>query len=82
MLDNFDHIKAFWIMTGLKTSQLSLEFGADDLDGTVIEEKITHSAGGTTTQCVEKTKLIEMIKEMGKIPVERDTVYNKLHIYN
>jgi len=82
MLDNFDHIKAFWIMTGLKTSQLSLEFGADDLDGTVIEEKITHSAGGTTDQYVEKAKLIEMIKEMGKIPVERDTVYNKLHVYN
>lgn len=82
MLDNFDHIKAFWIMTGIKIAQLSLEFGVDDIDGTIIEEKITHSAGGQTEQYVEKGDLIELIKEMGRIPVERDTLYNKLHIYN
>ncbi len=82
MLDNFDHIKAFWIMTGLKIAQLSLEFGADDIDGTILEEKITHSAGGKTAQFVEKERLVELIREMGKIPVERNTLYNILQIYN
>ena len=82
ILDNFDHIKAFWIMTGTKLAQLTLEFGVDDLDGTILGEKITHSAGGQTAQFVEKKRLINMIKEMRKTPVERDTLYHKLQIYN
>jgi aminodeoxyfutalosine synthase len=81
LLDNFDHIKAFWIMTGVKLAQLALDFGADDLDGTVMEEKITHSAGGQTAQALEKNYLVDLIKEMGLIPVERDTLYNKLQVY-
>ena len=82
LLDSFPHIKAFWIMVGLKLAQLSLEFGVDDLDGTVVEEKITHSAGAQTEKSIEKKVLIQLIKEMGRIPVERDTLYNKLKIYN
>jgi len=82
ILDNFDHIKAFWIMIGLKVAQLSLEFGVDDLDGTIVEEKITHSAGAQTGQSIEKNQLTGLIKEMGRVPVERDTLYNKLHIYD
>ena len=82
MLDNFDHIKAFWIMIGLKVAQLSLDFGVDDLDGTIVKEKITHSAGAKTEQSIEKSKLVDLIKEMGRVPVERDTLYNKLRIYN
>ena len=82
MLDNFDHIKAFWIMTGIKIAQLALEFGADDIDGTIIEEKITHAAGGKTSQSIKKERLVDLIREMGKIPVERDTLYNRLHVYN
>lgn len=82
MLDNFDHIKAFWIMTGIKLAQLALEFGADDIDGTVLEERITHSAGAQSAKSTEKAKLIDLIREMKKIPVERDTLYNKLHIYS
>ena len=76
MLDNFPHIKAFWIMLGLKLAQLSLSFGVDDLDGTVIEEKITHAAGAQTAQGVSQQELIQVIEEAGRIPVERDTVYN------
>ena len=76
MLDNFPHIKAFWIMLGLKLAQLSLSFGVDDLDGTVIEEKITHAAGAQTAQGISRQGLIQMIKEAGCIPIERDTVYN------
>ena len=78
MLDNFDHVKSFWIMLGLKLAQLSLSFGADDIDGTVIEERITHSAGAKTPQAITKNELIQLIKEAGRIPVERDTLYNEI----
>lgn len=81
MLDNFDHIKAFWIMVGLKLAQLSLDFGVDDLDGTVVEEKITHMAGATTEQSITKEELIHLIKDAGRTPVERDTLYNIIRIY-
>lgn len=74
-LDNFPHIKAYWIMLGLKTAQLSLLFGADDLDGTVGEEKITHSAGAMTGQSVSRGELCELIRATGRAPVERDTLY-------
>ncbi len=78
MLDNFDHIKAFWIMVGPKIAQLSLLFGADDIDGTVVEEKITHSAGATTAESMARQTFIELIKETGREPYERDTLYEKL----
>ncbi|MBI5375941.1 MAG: aminofutalosine synthase MqnE [Candidatus Schekmanbacteria bacterium] len=76
MLDNFSHIKAFWIMIGLKLAQVSLSFGVDDIDGTVVEEKITHSAGARTGQFVSREELMDIIKEAGREPVERDTLYN------
>lgn len=76
MLDNFPHIKAFWIMIGPKLAQVSLSFGADDMDGTVIEEKITHMAGATTDQVFPVTELRRYILEAGRQPVERDTLYN------
>ncbi|MCK8825922.1 aminofutalosine synthase MqnE [Fuchsiella alkaliacetigena] len=78
LLDNFEHIKAFWIMLGTKLAQVSLNFGVDDLDGTVIEEKITHAAGAQTRQGLTKQEIITMIEKAGRIPVERDTVYNHL----
>ena len=76
MLDNFQHIKAFWIMIGPKLAQISLSFGVDDLDGTVVEERIAHDAGAITGQFMAKTELINLIKEAGRVPVERDTLYN------
>jgi aminodeoxyfutalosine synthase len=81
MLDNFDHIKAFWIMLGLKAAQLSLHFGVDDLDGTVVEEKITHAAGAETEEAIEKETLLQLIRETGLKPVQRDTLYNILQVY-
>ncbi len=81
MLDNFDHIKAFWIMIGLKLAQISLNFGVDDIDGTIVEEKITHAAGAETDQYIEKGNLIKLIKELGRDPVERDTLYNIIRRY-
>ncbi|MBS4025606.1 MAG: aminofutalosine synthase MqnE [Clostridia bacterium] len=76
MLDNFDHIKAYWVMIGPKLAQVSLAFGVDDLDGTVIEEKITHAAGADAGQALSKMQLAAMIKAAGFQPVERDTLYN------
>jgi len=78
MLDNFEHIKAYWIMTGLPTAQLALVFGADDIDGTVREEKITHAAGATTATGLDRDALIELIRRSGSCPVERDSLYRML----
>jgi len=82
VLDNFPHVKAFWIMLGLKVAQLSLLFGVDDLDGTVVEEKITHAAGAQTDQSISRDELLEIISITGRIPVERDTLYNVIKIYD
>lgn len=81
VLDNFPHVKAFWIMLGLKVAQLSLLFGVDDLDGTVVEEKITHAAGADTDQSISKDELLKIVSTTGRIPVERDTLYNVIKIY-
>ncbi|MDD5772284.1 MAG: aminofutalosine synthase MqnE [bacterium] len=81
ILNNFTHIKAFWIMMGLRLAQLSLKYGVNDLDGTVVEEKITHSAGATTPEDIPRLELIRLIREMGRIPVERDTLYNEIKQY-
>ncbi len=78
MLDNFPHIKAYWIMLGEKISQLALLFGADDIDGTVIEEKITHSAGAMTGEGLTKAQITHLIKRAGKKPVERDALYREV----
>jgi len=74
-LDNIPHIKAYWIMLGEKIAQLALMFGADDLDGTIIEEKITHSAGALSGVALTKSDLINLINKAGKVPVERDSFY-------
>jgi aminodeoxyfutalosine synthase len=75
LLDNFDHIKAYWIMLTPRIAQIALRFGADDLDGTVVEEKIYHDAGATTDQFTPRAQLERLIREAGRVPVERDTLY-------
>jgi aminodeoxyfutalosine synthase len=75
MLDNFGHIKAYWQMMTAKIAQIALRFGADDIDGTVIEEKIYHDAGAETPQGMRRADLVRLITEAGRIPVERDTLY-------
>jgi len=77
-LDNFDHIKAYWVMLGEKIAQVSLAFGVNDLDGTVVEEKIGHDAGALTPQSQTKEGIIRLIRKAGKVPVERDTLYRPL----
>lgn len=81
MLDNFDHIKAYWVMLGEKIAQVSLNFGVDDLDGTVVEERIAKAAGGTTDGSMTKDEIVRLIKQADRIPVERDTVYNIVKIW-
>jgi len=80
-LDNFPHIKAYWVMIGVKLAQIALSFGADDMDGTVKEEIITHMAGAETEQAVASSHFISLIKEAGRRPVERDTLYNTITEY-
>jgi aminodeoxyfutalosine synthase len=75
VLDNFPHIKSYWQMMTPKIAQISLRFGADDIDGTVVEEKIYHDAGATTPQGLGRQDLIRLIKEAGREPIERDTLY-------
>ena len=75
MLDNFSHIKAYWQMMTPQIAQLALRFGADDVDGTVIEEKIYHDAGATTPQGMRRSDLMRIITEAGRVPFERDTLY-------
>jgi aminodeoxyfutalosine synthase len=75
MLDNVAHVKAFWIMLGVKLSQVALSFGADDFDGTVVEEKITHRAGATTPLALSIPEIRALIEETGTVAVERNTLY-------
>jgi aminodeoxyfutalosine synthase len=78
LLDNFDHIKAYWIMLTPRIAQVALRFGADDLDGTVVEEKIYHDAGATTPEYMSRVELERLIRAAGRVPVERDTLYNRV----
>ena len=75
VLDNFPHVKSYWQMVTPKMAQISLRFGADDIDGTVVHEKIYHDAGATTPQGLRRQDLIRLITEAGRVPFERDTLY-------
>jgi aminodeoxyfutalosine synthase len=75
LLDNIDHIKAYWIMMTPGIAQIAQRFGADDIDGTVVEEKIYHDAGATTKQALRRNELLRLIREAGREPLERDTLY-------
>lgn len=80
MLDNFPHIKAYWVMLTEEVASIALNFGADDMDGTVGGEKIAHDAGATSPMVMAKDKLIKIINDAGKIPVERDIYYNAINV--
>ncbi len=81
MLDNFPHIKAYWISMGPKVAQVSLGFGADDLDGTVRDERVFRMAGASTETSLTKRQLVKLIKDAGRIPIERDALYNTLESF-
>jgi len=81
MLDNFPHIKAYWVMLTEEVASVALHFGADDMDGTVGGEKIAHDAGAVSPMKLAKDQIVKIIRDAGKIPVERDVYYNALNIY-
>ena len=78
MLDNIPHMKAYWIMLGIGTAQSALSYGADDIDGTVRHELIYHDAGATTPELLTVERIEHLIREAGREPVERDTLYRKV----
>src|SRR3954449_10562543 len=82
MLDNIPHIKAFWIATGVELAQTALWFGVDDLDGTVLEEKIYHLAGSSTPEGMTTATLTRLVRAAGRVPLERDTLYNVVNTFD
>jgi len=78
LLDNVPNIKAYWIMMGLPLTQIALHFGANDVQGTVVREEIFHAAGATTEREQKIDELVRIVKEAGRVPVQRDTLYNEL----
>jgi aminodeoxyfutalosine synthase len=76
LLDNVPHIKAYWVSMGVETAQIALRFGADDLDGTIVHETIYHAAGSKVPMGMTRDQLVRLIREAGRVPVERDTEYS------
>jgi aminodeoxyfutalosine synthase len=81
-LDNFRHVKSHWIMVSQPLSQISLHFGVNDLEGTVVRERIYHAVGAHTPQGMTLDALLELIRGAGKIPAERDSFYNVLRVFD
>jgi aminodeoxyfutalosine synthase len=81
-LDNFDHVKAYWVSLGERLAQVSLAFGVDDVDGTVLEERIYHMAGATVPQALSEKSLHELIRAAGRVPAERDSLYRVLKVHD
>jgi aminodeoxyfutalosine synthase len=78
LLDNVPHVKAYWIMMGMPLAQVALHFGADDVQGTVVREQIFHAAGATTPTEQKLDELVRFVRDAGRVPVQRDTLYNEL----
>lgn len=81
MLDNFPHIKGYWVMLTPRLAQLSLSFGVSDIDGTVVEERVYHDAGARTEQSMDRGQLTHLIRTAGRVPVERDALYQNVEVY-
>ncbi|MGV2794730.1 aminofutalosine synthase MqnE, partial [Clostridium perfringens] len=81
MLDNIQHIKAYFINIGVQLTQVALTFGASDVHGTILKEQISHAAGALTPDGLTRKELIWLVKGEGRIPVERDTFYNEIEVY-
>jgi aminodeoxyfutalosine synthase len=81
-LDNFDHLTAYWVGLGMKLAQVALSYGADDLHGTIIEEHIFHMAGSSVPQLQTEQDMVKAIREAGRVPVQRDTFYEPVRIWD
>src|SRR5919109_92758 len=81
LLDNFPHVEAYWVTLGEETASIALHFGADDVNGTLEDERIQHLSGATSPAGVAREQLFRMIRDAGKIPVERDALYNVIKVW-
>jgi aminodeoxyfutalosine synthase len=81
MLDNIPHIKSYWVMLGEATASVGLNFGADDLDGTIGKERIAHAALAASPAGLARERMARLIREAGRVPVERDALYNEIKVY-
>ena len=81
LLDNFPHIKAYWVMIGEETASVALHFGASDMDGTIGRERIAHAAKAASPAGLARERVINLIRDAQKVPVERDALYNVVHVY-
>ena len=82
MLDNFPHIKAYWVMSGEETASIGLNFGADDLDGTIGTERIAHAALAASPLGLERDRMVRLIRSADKVPVERNATYDVVKVYD
>ena len=82
LFDNVPHVKSYWVMLGEETASIGLNFGASDLDGTIGVERIAHAALASSPLGLARERLIEMIREAGRIPVERDALYNVIRVHD
>src|SRR5437870_11712163 len=82
LLDNVPHVEAYWVLLGEATASVALHFGADDVNGTLEDERVQHMAGAQTPAGLAREQLCRMIRDAGKVPVERDALYNVLQVWN
>jgi len=82
VLDNFSHVEAYWVMLGEATASIALNFGADDVNGTLVEERIAHAAKAESPVGLAREQILRMIRDAGRVPVERDALYNVLQVWN
>jgi len=82
MLDNFPHVEAYWVMMGEASASIALHFGADDVNGTLVDERIAHAARAESPAGLAREQILRMIRDAGKVPVERDALYNVLQVWN
>ena len=82
LLDNFPHVEAYWVLLGEDTASVALHFGADDVNGTLEDERVQHMAGAETPAGLAREQLLRIIRDAGKIPVERDALYNVVRVWD
>jgi aminodeoxyfutalosine synthase len=82
MLDNFPHVEAYWVMLGEATASIALNFGADDVNGTLVDERIAHAARAESPAGLAREQILRMVRDAGKVPVERDALYNVVQVWN
>jgi aminodeoxyfutalosine synthase len=82
VLDNFPHVEAYWVMLGEETASIALSFGADDVNGTLVDERIAHAAKAESPAGLTRERILRMIRDAGRVPVERDALYNVVQVWN